>query len=243
MKLKVLASSSKGNCYLLQGQNEGLMLECGINYKEILKGLEFDLSNVIGCLVTHEHKDHSKATNDLIKNGIDVYTSKGTAEAANASGYRVHHIKSENQFKAGNFTIMPFTTQHDAAEPLGFLIQHKEMGKLLFATDTYYIKYNFSGLNHILLECNYSNDILKENIDQGIIPASLAARVIKSHFSLDNVKKFLNSTDLKEVNEVILMHLSHDNSDPELFKSEVERTTGKSVYIAKKGLEVDLSMF
>ncbi|WP_024622120.1 MBL fold metallo-hydrolase [Metaclostridioides mangenotii] len=80
MKIKVLGSSSKGNCYLLQLKTETLILECGINYKQILKGLNYDLESVVGCLVTHEHKDHSKAITELTENGIDIYTSKGTLE-------------------------------------------------------------------------------------------------------------------------------------------------------------------
>lgn len=53
--LKVLATGSKGNCYLLQAGNDKLLLECGIPYKEILKGLDFNLNGVQGCLISHEH--------------------------------------------------------------------------------------------------------------------------------------------------------------------------------------------
>ncbi len=80
MKLKVLGSGSAGNCYLLQDEKETLMLECGLPYKTILRGLKFNLSNIVGCLVSHEHKDHSKAVKELISSGIDVYTSVGTSQ-------------------------------------------------------------------------------------------------------------------------------------------------------------------
>lgn len=248
MKLKVLGSSSKGNCYLLEGKDETLILECGIRYKDILKGLDFNLKNVVGCLVTHEHKDHSKALQDLLKVGINVYTSMGTARAITKEFYSIetHHrlkfIESEIQFKVGGFTILPFQTQHDAAEPLGFLIQHSELGKMVFATDTYYIQYKFNGLNHILTECNYENSILEENIKNGLIPMSLRNRLIKSHFSLENVKDFLKASDLKKVINIVLIHLSDSNSDPDIFKSEIENVTGKPVYIAKEGLEIDLEL-
>lgn len=53
--LKVLATGSKGNCYILQAGNDKLLLECGIPYKEILKGLDFNLNGVQGCLISHEH--------------------------------------------------------------------------------------------------------------------------------------------------------------------------------------------
>lgn len=246
MLLKVLASGSKGNCYLLQSKDETLIIECGINYKGILKGLNFSLSNVVGCLVTHEHKDHSKALQELLRSGIDVYTSVGTARAivkeceVIETHHRLNFVKSEEQFKTGNFTVVPFGAQHDAAEPLGFLIQHKDIGKLLFITDSYYCQYKFKGLNHILIECNYAGDILSDNIVQGLIPISLRNRLLKSHFSLNNVKEFLKFNDLSQVRDITLIHLSDGNSNAQQFKDEIEKLTGKPVYVAEKGLELDL---
>ena len=55
MKLKVLGSGSAGNCYLLQNEKEILIIECGISYKKILQRLNFNLSSVVGCLISHEH--------------------------------------------------------------------------------------------------------------------------------------------------------------------------------------------
>ncbi|WP_315117932.1 MBL fold metallo-hydrolase [uncultured Clostridium sp.] len=243
MKLKVLGSSSLGNCYLLEGEKETLIIECGISHKEILKGLNFNLNNVVGCLVSHEHKDHSKAIGDMLKAGIDVYTSLGTARALTdecyiETYYRLNFIRSEQPLKVGDFTILPFEVEHDAAEPLGFLIQHKEMGKLLFITDSYYCKYNFSGLDYILIECNYSSQILAEKE----LPRSLKSRIIKSHFELENVKEFLRATDLKKVKEIVLIHLSDSNSNAAQFQEEIEKTTGKPTYIGDKGLEVELTI-
>jgi phosphoribosyl 1,2-cyclic phosphodiesterase len=242
MRLIVLRSDSRGNCYLLQCEKETLIIECGITYKDILKGLNFNLNNVVGCLVTHEHKDHSKALQDLLKAGIDVYTSTGTARAVAEENYyietyhRLHFIKSEKQINIGGFTVLAFETQHDAAEPLGFLVQHKEMGKLLFITDSYYCQYKFKDLKHILIECNYSNKILQAKE----LPKGLKSRIIKSHFELENVKGFLRDSDLSQVRDITLIHLSDGNSDSKLFKEEIEKLTGKPVYIADKGLELEL---
>lgn len=245
MKLKVLGSGSSGNCYLLQNEKETLILECGLPYKTILKGLNFNIGNVVGCLVTHEHKDHSKATKELISSGIDIYTSVGTSKKLGiddyaVSSYRLSFLKGEEQCNIGNFVILPFETEHDAAEPLGFLIQHREIGKLLFITDSYYCQYKFSGLNHNMIECNYSMDILQQNIDKGLIHPVLANRLLKSHFSLENVKEFLKVTDLKSVRDITLLHLSDGNSDAERFKEEIERLTGLPTYVADVGLEIEL---
>lgn len=240
MKLKVLGSGSSGNCYLLQGDKETLIIECGISYKEILKGLNFNLSNVVGCLVSHEHKDHCKAVNDLIKNGINVYGSEGTFAGIEfkdiTKSHRAKSVKALEQFKIGEFVVLPFDTQHDCNEPLGFVITHKDMGTLLFATDTYYIQYKFKGINHILVECNYSMDILAEKE----LPKSLKTRVIKSHFEIENVKEFLRATDLSTAKEIMLIHLSDSNSNAVEFKDSIERLTGKPTYVASTGLEINL---
>ena len=240
MKLKVLASGSKGNCYLLQVKNQILILECGIRYREILKGIDFNLKNVVGCLVTHEHKDHSKSIKQLNMNGIDIYASRGTFESLGIEHHRAKVIESEKLFKVGNFTIMPFETKHDAKEPLGFLINHKEIGNLLFITDSYYCEYKFNNLNHILIECNYSKNILDENIENGVIPVSLRNRIVKSHFELNNVIDFLKSNDLSSVKNLLLVHLSSSNANSNYFIQEIAKATGLAMDVAREGLEIYL---
>jgi len=137
---------------------------------------------------------------------------------------------------------MAFDTKHDCRQPVGFLIQHKEMGLMLFATDTYYLKYNFEGLNHIFIECNYAKDILNNNVELGIINSKLKNRTPRSHFELENVKNFLKSNDISSVRNICLLHLSDRNSDAERFKKEIEQLTDKNVVIAEKDTEIDLNL-
>jgi len=164
--------------------------------------------------------------------GVNCYISAGTAEALGISGHRLNIIKAKQQFRIGTWAILPFETQHDAAEPLGFLLANQDGEKLLYATDTYFIRYRFNGLNVIAVECNYSLDILKRNVEAGAVPKELKSRILKSHFSLENVKKFLLANDLSKVQEIWLLHLSDGNSDAERFKREIQVLTGKPVYIA-----------
>lgn len=91
-----------------------------------------------------------------------------------------------------------------------------------------------------MIECNYSEEILLENMDNGYINSSLALRLVKSHMSLTNCKGFLKATDLTKVKDITLIHLSDANSDAERFKSEIERLAGIPTYIAGKGLEIEL---
>ncbi len=234
--IKVLASGSTGNCYIIQAQGEILLLECGINIKNIKHGLNFDLSKVIGCLITHEHKDHSKSINDILAAGIDVYTSKGTATGVELKdqrySYRFNYLRHKVPKHIGGFTVIPFNTQHDVNEPLGFLIFHPKLGKILFATDTYYLKTTFRNVDHILIECNYSEDILPQ------LPA-WRARTIKSHMSLETLKETLKSWELGNTKDIMLIHISNDNGEPERFKEEIENLTGIKTYIAEPGLIIN----
>jgi phosphoribosyl 1,2-cyclic phosphodiesterase len=175
--------------------------------------------------------DHSKAVKEIMHAGIDCYISAGTVEALGLSGHRLNIIKAKQQFRIGTWTALPFDTQHDAAEPLGFLLANQAGDKLLYATDTYYIRYKFHGLTHIMVECNYSLDILKRNVDAGAVPKELKSRILKSHFSLENVKRFLQANDLSKVQEIWLLHLSDNNSNAERFKREIQELTGKMVFI------------
>ncbi len=126
----------------------------------------------------------------------------------------------------------------------GYLIQYKPTGeKLLYATDTYYIKYKFSKLNYLLLECNYNKEIAKENAKNGVINKTRYSRLLESHFSLDNLIKFLKSNDLTYAKNIVLCHLSDTNSNQKIMQSTVYETTGIPTTIATPGLNLELRLY
>ncbi len=245
MNLKVLGSASSGNCYLIEANdNEKLILDAGVKFKIVQKELNFNFNGIKAVLITHEHMDHLKYATNFALYGIDIYASAGTFKKQNLVGHRFKIIKALNQFEIGNFVILPFDTQHDAAEPLGFLIQHKITGeKLLYATDTYYIKYKFNKLNYLLLECNYNKEIAKENAKNGVINKTRYSRLLESHFSLENVIKFLKSNDLSYAKNIILCHLSDTNSNQYIMQDKVYEATRITTTIAKPGLNIELKLY
>lgn len=229
-----IASSSAGNCYWVSDGRTSLLLEAGIPLQKIREGIGFRLSEIAGCLVSHEHADHAKAAIDLMRSGVDVYTSRGTIEALGLSGHRVHAVRAREPFRIGTWTVLPFDVQHDAVEPLGFLLSSESGEKLVYITDTYYCRYRFKGLTHIMIEANYSIEILNRNIADGRVPAAMKPRLLRSHFGLGHVKEFLRANDLSRVREIWLLHLSDTNSDAEMFKQEIQKATGKPVYVAER---------
>jgi phosphoribosyl 1,2-cyclic phosphodiesterase len=177
------------------------------------------------------HQDHCKAAKDVIAAGVDVYCSSGVADFLGLAGHRLHRVSAKHQFSIGPWTIVPFDVRHDASEPLGCLIANGDE-KLLFATDTFYLKYTFRGLTRIMLECNYAHDTLEENISAGYVDEARKSRLVRSHMSLDQCKATLAANDLSRVREIHLIHLSFQNADAERFKREIQRLTGKRVIVA-----------
>ncbi|MBW9158896.1 MBL fold metallo-hydrolase [Clostridium tagluense] len=235
--IKVLGSSSSGNCYIIQAGEEKLVLECGIDYKSILKGLNYSIKGVVGCLISHQHMDHCKSFKKILESFPKVVVPLEILEKFQcmSSG---KSIIAENQklINIGRFSVMPFDCQHTNADGsecknLGYLIQHPIMGRILFATDTYYLKYKFKDVDHILIECNYSEDNL-----QALEPHE--QRLFKSHMSLETLKETLKTWDLSSTKTITLIHLSKNNGEPERFKREIESLTGIPTYIAVEELEV-----
>lgn len=223
------ASSSGGNLYRLSDDaGSSLLLECGLPIKKIRMALSYKLHDISGVLLSHEHMDHAKAAKDIIASGLDLYCSKGTAATLNLSGHRVKIIEALKQFSIGAWIVLPFEVQHDAADPIGFLIQNGS-DKLLFATDTFYVRYRFTGLTHIAVECNYSTDTLRDDLH----PAQ-KKRLLMSHMSLETLIGMLKANDLSSAREIHLLHLSDDNSDEERFRVKIQGATGIPVYVGKK---------
>lgn len=239
MKLTVINSNSSGNSYILSNDNETLLIECGVRFDRIKKALDYNLRNVVGCIVTHSHKDHCVAVHDLIKAGIDVYATEGTHKEMGTTGRLAMIIRPGQQFSLRGFQIKPFSVEHDTSEPVGFMIRHEETGDILFLTDTYYCKYVFPPLHNIIIEANYCQKILDKRVRDGENPKFLRDRVITSHFSIDNCKELLKANDLSKVNNIVLIHLSDGNSDAKRFKKEVEEITGKIVHVAEPGLIIE----
>ena len=230
MKIDAYYSGSHGNCYRLTGGNSTLLLEAGVKIHQVQQAVHYKLASIDGVLLSHEHGDHSHAIKALVRRGVKVYTSAGTATQVGLYDDQYYRLEAMKQYKIGEFAVVPFATKHDAAEPLGFYIAHGA-DRLVFATDTYNVPNTFKQVTYWMLECNYSEPILRRNLDAGKTPKTLAKRLLTSHFSLENLLRFLSKQDLSYTKKIYLLHTSQDNGDPEVFERRVMQATGKPVQV------------
>lgn len=181
-------------------------------------------------------RDHSKGLKNALKYGIDVYCNQDVTNSVIGDKRRINIIEPLKKFTIGGFTILPFDCQHtnndgSVCPNLGFLISHKALGKVLFATDTYYLKYTFKSLEHVLIECNYTERDLEK------IPI-YKIRTIKSHMSLETLKETLKTWDLSNTKDITLIHLSGEYGDLNYFKEEIQKATGCIVNVAGPGVTI-----
>lgn len=230
MKLKCIATGSTGNCYTLtSGSGETLILDCGMPIKEIKKGLNWNIKDVVGVLCTHQHSDHNKSLKDFINMGIPVFAPYLSLES----------MKMETEFNIRMFDLTTidgsWTHTHANGEPCpiyGFLITHKEMGKMLYITDCELIKWKFKDINHILLGVNYDKDLIdRDNTGK-------ANHVFRGHLSIDTACDFVKANYSDSLQNVIMCHLSSENSDRDSFIEKMKKVAyGANVDVAERNKE------
>jgi phosphoribosyl 1,2-cyclic phosphodiesterase len=214
------------------GGADDLLLEAGVRFRELQEATGYRLTSLDAVLVSHEHADHSKAVLELARAGVDVVATSGTHAAIGTPEHRAVRIAYHERLEIGRWRIVAFPAQHDAAEPAGFVIGHESGGKLLYLSDSGSCPYRFRRLTHVLIEANYSREILDRLAERGQIDAAHRRRLLQHHLSLESALEILLASDLDRVEEIVLIHLSDGNADAQLFRDAVRRATGRPTYVA-----------
>lgn len=148
---------------------------------------------------------------------------------------------SRKSMNMGGFTVKPFglttidgnwTHTNANGEPCpiyGFLITHKEMGRMLYITDCELIKWKFKDINHILLGVNYDKDLVDTDNPK-------ANHVFRGHLSIDTACDFVKANDSDSLQNVIMCHLSSENANKDSFIEKMKNAVnGANVDVAEQG--------
>jgi len=231
MNLKVLSSGSSGNCYLLENETECLVIEAGLPLMEVKKALNFNIKKIVGVVVSHIHKDHSGYISEFERIGVPVFKPYEGMKSVQMPNSRF----IIQAFPLVHSTFNMKTGEMEDCPCYGFHIQHEDIGTLVYASDTEYIKWKFANVNHFLIECNYDMKYVDKSLPN-------YEHILSGHLSLDTCKEFLRVNNSTSLRNVVLCHLSSLNSDSNEFREEISKVVDCDVKIAKKGLIVDLDL-
>lgn len=230
--LKVVGSGSQqGNTYIIEAGGEHLLLDLGCKYNDIMEGLNHNVSQCY-ALVTHLHGDHSKSIKQILQKQIPVYSNQEVAEKF--QGVKV--LKPKLRYKIGGFIVMALPVAHNC-ENYAFIVEHEDFGKLAFCTDAMSFPYKIKDCNHILIESNYSEDLIIDNRCKNETIRSHNEYHMEIGKTIEAIKRNINP----ELKTLILLHLSDGQSDEKLFQKVVFEEVGIKPIIADKGVIVDIS--
>lgn len=239
MKLHILGSSSKGNGYILQSSTgASLIIECGVPLIEIKKSLNWRLSGVTAALVSHHHGDHAGYVREYSRAGIRIL-APGDVITENEPLTFSRILAPNRGYILGEYRVRTLPMKHanndgSPCECFGYIIEHPEMGRTLFATDTVALPSAIRGLHHIMIEANYDDEILDRNIAANVVAGNERDRLRLSHMEIKTVERMMRTLDMTDVVDVILLHLSDRNADRKDFQQRIANITGKTCIAAQK---------
>ena len=239
MNVQIVSTGSKGNCYIVRHDEDMLMIDAGLDMNAILRAVEYKPTALQGVLVSHMHLDHAKSLKRLVQAFVEVYASKETFDSQNIvmAMPNVNCVDCGTVFSAGKWLVTAFETEHDAEGSLGFYFTHTDTDeKILYVTDTGYVKVNPSGVTCLMIECNYIDSIISDKVKD----TSRYMRLNKYHMSLERVLSYLESIDRSSLHTIILLHMSDLNSNEEEMIKQIKDKTGCQVYSASDGMNIPI---
>lgn len=237
--IRALGSGSTGNAVLIGGE---VLLDAGLPLKRLRAKLReagvTRLTQLAFAAITHEHKDHAHAVDDLLSRSVDVVASAGTLTALGVNGHhRTTALAPDKATIIGKWTIVGIPVKHDAAEPMAFYVGQNGH-RVLYVTDTESFEPGVSMKpTHVLIEANHRREEM--DVRSEFDPRS--ERTSKNHMSVEAAMEALRLIDLSACQEVQLLHLSDEFSYEDEFIAEVAAEFGVPVRAAQVRGDADVA--
>ncbi len=228
LRFCLLASGSKGNAVYLESQGQAVLVDNGLSGVELERRIEnagLRSSRIKAIILTHEHRDHSSGVGIAARKfRVPIIATRETwRNCPNTKKARHLPIEAGRCFELGDLQITPFSIPHDAADPVGLVVQ-AGAARLGICTDlgwaTRLVETRLAGCHALVLESNHDPQML----NNGPYQEWLKQRVRSRHGHLSNQEgaALLSKLHHDQLREVLLAHLSETNNTPELAKAETE---------------------
>ena len=246
MYYAALASGSKGNCHAFSLGGDILLVDAGINLKQIrlrLESVGWEPGRVRAVAVTHEHSDHIAAIPVLLRrtDWMILATPDTRAAVEACQGIEIPRsrwlpLRAGQACDWNGLRVLPFTTSHDAVDSVAYRLEGGGRCAAV-VTDlgqgTALVEDHCRDLDLLVLEANHDVEMLRE----GPYPPALKARILSrvGHLSNEAMAGLLAAVLSPRLATVVLAHLSEQNNDPELARFTAEgilQGTGITLHVA-----------
>lgn len=229
--LRCLNSGSSGNAYLIDACGKKLLLELGVKWNEILKALNYKIDGVVAALCSHLHLDHAKSIPQALKYRLPVYSNEEVADKYKG----VIALQTNKKYRVGEFIVQAIKVEH-SAENYAFILDTPDNVRILFCTDAVRFPYKVRGVNVMMIEANYSEDIIVDNLCKGYDIWSKN----QYHMEINDTIECIKNTYNPDLNTICLIHLSDAQSNEEEFKKRVYDEVGIMPYVLTHDQTIEL---
>ena len=238
MKIAILGSGSRGNATILESGATRILVDAGLSARQLKRRLEsvgIDPASINAIVLTHDHGDHTRGSGVFSRRfGTQIYLTRATGEAC-APLFRgtepVQFYEPGRRFEIGELRVEPFTTAHDAVDPVAVTVTGARCGtRVGIATDlgrpTAGVRHSLSRCDFLVLEANHDEKLLRT----GPYPSSVQARIASSHGHLSNhaAAGFARELVHPRLSGIFLAHLSGKCNRPELARKVVHGALRKA---------------
>lgn len=210
-EVEIIGSSSQANGYLLKSAEQILVLELGCKFMDYVKQLnDGGLKNVAACVCSHRrHSDHlnPSTAKEFVRRGVQVFAHEEVIKEADLKGFST--LLSHFPNKVGGFIIQTFEAPHNVPN-YGFLIKTPTNERILFLTDTTGTNLRFRDIDCIMVEANFDDDVLLDNLSNKEVSQSHP----ENHLGLSDCICFCKQNISVNTKQIILIHLSSANINP-----------------------------
>ena len=234
-EVNIIASGSSGNCYIISDGKTKVMIDPGIPGNQIIKKTKHKVTECECCLVSHEHGDHVRGAGTISRYIPIAATPETLNEIQHKQLIMMSKTLKKNVHNVFNtLAIVPFEVKHNAIDPVCFHITSLEwLSSLVFVTDSQYLKYKFpERTKYMVIECNYDEEILTENVVYGKIKGWLADKIRANHYSVETLIKTLKTNT--QVEKLWLIHNSTENLDIQSTIEQIQEVYKNDIYTYQK---------
>jgi phosphoribosyl 1,2-cyclic phosphodiesterase len=231
----MLGSGSSGNAILVECEDSRILIDCGFGSRTLakrLKTIDIAPESIQGCLVTHEHSDHiSGAAACAKKWGWGIYATSGTAAAGELTGANVQLFEPGMTIDFPRMTVEAIRTPHDAMQSVGFVLQSRSTGaRAGVFTDIGYVTRRIAkaceSLDILVIESNHDEDMLMNGSYSPWLKKRIMSRF--GHLSNPEAARFAGEMVNRDLQHVVLAHLSEENNSPDVAMASMRDRLSKT---------------